>query len=390
VLVAYQRLHSPWAISLVLLADLLPGVFTSFAFGSLADRLPRRPLAVGADLLRCGAFAAIALVPSISTTIGFALLAGLGTAMFRPVLASALPALMPEGERDALTTLYGGLESSSMIAGPALAGIVLLFASPEVLLLLNAATFLISALVLLGTDLGQAPAPVVEAGEAAVPWRQRLSDDFLALRRDGEMAALILVSGALAFASGAINVAEPILAKGALGAGDSGFALLLTGYGAGLVAGSYVSARRAAGILALRHRWLWGIALMGVGMLAAARSPSLAFALGAFALTGLGNTLVIIPEVRLIQEMGGARKLGSLFGARDASNNTALVIAFVAAGALLPVAGVRALFAVSGGLTLLILILARRAFQPGAARVAQASSSASATSSSSGEEQWPA
>jgi MFS family permease len=41
-LVAYERLHSGWAIALVLLADFLSGIVLAAPFGALADRLPRR------------------------------------------------------------------------------------------------------------------------------------------------------------------------------------------------------------------------------------------------------------------------------------------------------------------------------------------------------------
>ena len=90
-LVAYQRLHSGWAISLVLLGEFLPGIVLAPLFGSLADRVSRRRLAVCADLLRAACFVAIAIVPSFAATVVFALLAGVGTALFRPAINSALP-----------------------------------------------------------------------------------------------------------------------------------------------------------------------------------------------------------------------------------------------------------------------------------------------------------
>ncbi|HTP23600.1 MAG TPA: hypothetical protein VMJ65_28600 [Solirubrobacteraceae bacterium] len=42
----YHRLHSGWAIALVLLADFLPGI----VFGALADRFSQRSLAVDAEV----------------------------------------------------------------------------------------------------------------------------------------------------------------------------------------------------------------------------------------------------------------------------------------------------------------------------------------------------
>ncbi len=60
----------------MLLADFLPGVLLGAPLGALADRLPRRRLMIGADLMRAGAFAGLAVIPSFGSTIVLALLAG--------------------------------------------------------------------------------------------------------------------------------------------------------------------------------------------------------------------------------------------------------------------------------------------------------------------------
>src|SRR4051794_11129215 len=62
--VAYERFHSPWAISLVLLADFLPAMFGGPMLGAAVDRWSRRRCAVLADIVRAFAFLGIALVGS--------------------------------------------------------------------------------------------------------------------------------------------------------------------------------------------------------------------------------------------------------------------------------------------------------------------------------------
>src|SRR3954464_13686178 len=79
-LIAYQRLHSPWAISLVLLADFLPPMVLGPIAGAAADRWPRRFCVVAADVVRALAFVGIAVFDSFGLTLAFALAAGLGTA----------------------------------------------------------------------------------------------------------------------------------------------------------------------------------------------------------------------------------------------------------------------------------------------------------------------
>ena len=77
----------------------MPGIVLSTPFGALADRVSRRRLAVGADLLRAAAFIALAVISSFALTVALALAAGIGTAMFRPAVTAALPGLVTDEQR---------------------------------------------------------------------------------------------------------------------------------------------------------------------------------------------------------------------------------------------------------------------------------------------------
>ena len=74
VLIAYERYESAWAITLVLLADLLPAMLLGPVFGAAADRWSRRGCMVVSDVLRAIAFIGISLVDSYLATVALALL----------------------------------------------------------------------------------------------------------------------------------------------------------------------------------------------------------------------------------------------------------------------------------------------------------------------------
>jgi MFS family permease len=365
VLVAYHRLHSGWAIALVLLADFLPGIAFSAPFGALADRLPRRRLVVGADLLRACAFVGLALVSSFGATIALALAAGVGSALFRPAINAALPGLVAEEHRSRVAALQGALYSLGVTAGPALTALVLLFGSPSLVLAANGVTFLVSAALLSTLPLGHASKAENDRPEPAR--RTLIASTVEGARSAAQIPGIpmLLAIGALSILAGAVmNIAEPLLATGPLGAGSSGYSVLVGTYGAGMAVGSLVSARGGSLVSNLRRLLLIGIGLSGVGMLASAAAPSLAWALGSFALTGFANGLMMAPEVRLVQELTAERLIGRVFGLRDALGNVAFVLAFVGGGAVVGLAGARGVFAVGGAMLIALTAASSVGFRP--------------------------
>src|SRR5689334_911700 len=115
---AYERLHSPWAITLILLADMAPPTFLGPLCGAAADRWSRRTCAVVADVVRAVAFLGIAVAPGFAPMFALALLAGAGTALFRPAIMAGLPNLVDEQRLPAATSLFGALEDLGHTLGP--------------------------------------------------------------------------------------------------------------------------------------------------------------------------------------------------------------------------------------------------------------------------------
>jgi MFS family permease len=365
VLIAYQRLHSGWAIALVLLADFLPGILLSAYFGVLADRHSRRTLAITAELIRAAAFIALAVTASFGATVAFALVAGVGTALFRPALSAALPSLVVPEERSRATALYGALQSAGFTLGPALCGLMLMFGPATWVLLVNGVTFVVSAALLVGVPLDAASAVVDADADASVSsWRAARQGLGFAARRPG-VGAVLVIGATTVLCAAMINVAEPLLATGPLRAGRAGFSILVAAYGIGLVLGGLYASRLGGQIGGLRGNFLAGVAATGAALLACAAAGDLAAALGPFALAGFANALLCNCENRLLQELVPRKLLGRVFGVRDAVESASFVAAFIAAGALLSFVDARSVYILSGSLLLATvaaaMIVSRRA-----------------------------
>jgi len=352
-LLAFDRLPSPWALTLVLLADFLPAMLLGPVFGAAADRWSRRKCAVASDVARAVAFVGIALVDSFAATVALALLAGAGSGLFVPAVLAGLPSLVRRTSLPAATSLYGALDDFGHTLGPALAAALLLVLSPDVLMLANGATFAVSALVLTRVPFGDRPSSVThEVGRRSSLIAEARSGLSATARMSGARA-LLLASAAVILFAGMFNVGELLLAEGELGAGDAGFSALVAVFGAGVIGGSLTGGRGGAPA-ALKRRFLAGLLAVAAGFVAAGLAPTYVVALGAFLLAGIGNGLVLVHERLILQRTVPDRLMGRVFGVRDALGSWSFAAAFVGAGAILTLVGTRPLFLIAGAGVLLV------------------------------------
>ena len=369
-LIAYDRLQSPWAISLVLLADLLPAMLLGPVFGAAADRWSRKWCAVGADVIRAGAFIAIALVDDFAATVGFAVLAGAGTALFTPATLAGLPSLVSKARLPAATSLYGAIADVGFTAGPGIAAAFLIVAGPEDILIVNGLTFAASAVILARLRFG-APAPGARRAQGStVPSLLREAREGLGVvARMRAIRVVIAGSTAALFFGGIFNVGELPFARDEIGTSDAGYSILVALFGLGFVLGSLAGSSGGSPRL-LRRRFLQGVMLMGLGFLLSGLAPTLGVALVGFTLAGFGNGLLLVHERLIVQEDVPDALMGRAFGVKDALASWAFGVAFVAAGYLLTLVSPRELVLAAGVGGLLVCACSALAlWREGAGRV---------------------
>lgn len=359
--VAYERFHSAWAISLILVADLVPAGLFGPLLGAAADRWSRRKCLIVSDVVRGAAFLGIGLADGFPATVALALLAGVGTGLFNPASLAAIPSLVSTERLPAATALYGALTDIGFILGPAIAALFLLLGGPEIILFANAATFAVSAVVLTQLSFGAAPPREDEVGPRPSLFREA-REGVAALKGMTAVRTVVIASGAMLLAAGLFNVAELPFAKDELDAGNAGFGALTAIYGLGFVAGS-LSGSRGGEPRILKRRFLGGLALVGAGFVACAFAPVFAAAIPAFAIAGIGNGVLLVYERVLIQSTVDDSLMARVFGIRDGLSAWAFAVAFLAAGALIEVLGVRSVLAIAGLGALLVWALSRFALR---------------------------
>ncbi len=362
-MLAHERFVSPWAIVLVLAADMVPPMLLGPLCGAAADRWSRRSCAVAADCVRALAFAGIALVGGFAFTVAFALLAGLGGALFRPAVQAALPTLFTGRRLPAATSLFGAVDDLGYTLGPALCAVALLVGRPELVCLVNAGSFALSALLLARLPFGGRPAPSAdESREKRSSLFRDVADGLRAATSTAGIPALIFASSGIVLFAGLINVGELLLATDALHAGGSGYALLVAAWGLGIAAGS-LAGSRGGRPEQLKRRYLAGLGMTAGAFVCCGIAPDFATALIAFSVGGIGNGLIVVHERLLFQALVPERLLGRVFSLKDTLQSWAFAPGFAAAGLLASLLGPRALFLIAGGGALVVWALATAALR---------------------------
>ncbi len=355
VVLAYDRYRSPWALTLVLLAEFAPTILFGPIFGAIADRWSRKACAIAAELLSAVGFIGVGLVDSFEATVGLALVAGVGTALFAPAALAALPTLVAPDRTPALTSLYGATRDVGRTLGPLVAALAFPLIGAANLMLINGATFAVSAVMLSGVSFGAA----VGDAESPAGYRQLFADareGFTAIWRMEGVRVVAWASTAVLLFAAMVNVGELLLAH-KLGAGATGFAILMVSFGSGVVAGSLAGARGGT-LRELKRRYVAGLLLIGVAISALALTPNYGVALLAFFATGVGNGMIVVHERLIFLAAVPDRLMGRAFAVLESLGAWSFVLAYVGAGALIAWLGTRGMFAVAGVGAMVVWLLA--------------------------------
>jgi len=352
--VAYQRLGSAWAASLMLLADMLPSMLLSPLIGAWLDRRDRLRSAVCADVLRALALAGMIVLPGAGPLLACALLAGLGTTIFRPAVFGLLPAAVAPERRMAANALFGAVQDAGMTLGPALAAGLIVLGGASLLLAVNAVAFAGSALLLSRVRLASVPEQDEQTEESLMGGAR---EGLLFLLRHRILRVLFVGTFVIVLAAGMMNVAEVLLAQKDLGVGGAGFAAMVAVFGVGMVCGSLLSARSDT-LKRLTRGYLLGHALLGLALIGSALAPSLPVALVTFFVTGVASSASTTHDRGLAQHLVPERMLSRSHSLTAAVEAWGFAGAAVLGGAAASLWGARGVFSLAGAAILLIAAVA--------------------------------
>lgn len=329
---------------------------------TVADRVARKHYMMANDATRAVLIGAAALTigvggPDLAVYALTLTAVGVG-ASFRSAQAGLVPRLVSEpAELTAANAVSSNLETVAMFAGPALGALLVSAIDVEVVLWLNAATFVWSlALVAAVTVPPAAPAdaaPEDEDDHAGVA--QDITAGFVELRRDRDLGAVAVLASLQGLVWGALTVFLVIVAVDQLHSGAAGVGYLNSVMGIGTVVGGLVVLSRV-GRGRLAQDMAYGVLGWSLPLLAMALFPSPVTALAALSVIGLADPWVNLGLDTIPQRLAPERILSRVFSAVESSLIAAMALGSLLAPLLIHLVGARPAMALVGGFVTLVVL----------------------------------
>jgi MFS family permease len=341
----------------------IPSAVLAPFVSAAGDRFREERVMLVADVLRAlivGAMAVLVFAHGPAVLV-FALAAAgpIAATAFQPAQAALLPTLArtPE-ELTAANVSSSTIESVAAFAGPAIGGLVLSAWGVGAALLVTVATYLWSASLIVRLRPERAPEAARE--EEPASRRSEALAGFRAVLAEPALRVIIGLYGAQTVVAGAMGVLVVVAALRLFDLGSGGVGWLYSACGVGGVIGAAV-ALTLVGRQKLASDFGLGLLLWGIPFLLMAVWTNTIVALVMLGVLGIGNTLVDVSALTLLQRNAPEAVRSRVFGVVESMVAATIGLGAIVAPLLISLFGIRvALFVTGAFLPILTGLLWRR------------------------------
>lgn len=338
---AFEEQLGPVPIAGLAAVGLLPSLFVSPIAGSVVDLVDTRRTLVVSELGGAAAVSILVFSPSLTTAYACFFLFGSFNEIYKTAQRAYVTSLVDEDRLIQANALLKNVSTAARISGPGVAGALLVVLPTTAIFVVDAVSYVLSALLLATLASMQTDAPA----ETAVLEGFRNGVSFLRTRR--RLLATIGVSGLAYGGAGVFNALVPIYVREVLGLETATFGVLtaLTSGGA-FVAGALLTVK---GNVVDKYT---GISLttttVGVGVLLLAAFARLTVVVPVAFVMGFSFSAVGIFAVTVVQETAGEQYTGRIIGMYRGVNKTSQLLLMSVAGVVAARTGVIDLFVGTG------------------------------------------
>lgn len=335
----YSLTHSASAVSFAISSMFVGGLLVGLWAGVLVDRLNRKAILIGSDIIRAILVALIPSLMGISVWLAYADLAiiSMATAFFRPAIFAIIPQVVSRHNLLPANAFFSAMDTGTEVVGPALAGVLAYAYGYAPLLYIDAGTYVVSALCVLGMSIP--PPQGISQPNRQTVWGG-VVDGFKYIRNSRlQWGLFILIFPAVLVGSG-LNALQTPLAKGVVGITDSEFGMFNSIWGVGFVSASlllgWYGARIRKSVIILGGYFLMfaSAALMGFS------ASFQALLLTGFAV-GFSNTLHYVGRSTVIMEHTPQQVIGRVMSTRQVALSSMRILSPLIFGKLADLVGIR-------------------------------------------------
>jgi MFS family permease len=321
---------------------------------AFVERLPRRGLLVGLDLVRAAIVLTLPVVTQVWQVYVLIFTFQAASAVFTPVFQTTIPDLLPE-EKDytkalARSSLAHELENA---VSPLLAAALLAVTTSRGVFIAAVLGLLVSAALILAVTLPRSTA-VTRTG-----LRDRLTRGLAIFLATPRLRGLLALNLAVAAATAMVTVSTVVLVQARFGLTEEATALALVAFGAGSVLAAMILPRLLEATFD-RTAMLAGAGLAAVGLLGGIVLPGYGVLLPLWFALGLGCTLGQTPAGGLLRRSAAREERQYLYAAQFALANGCLLITYPLAGWLSVGVGLKMDFAALGLIAAAAVLVAVR------------------------------
>jgi MFS family permease len=337
------------AVGLVGVIRVLPAFLAAPFAGVLGDRYRRELLLVVLSFVRAGFMAATALVLFAGgpTWLVYTLSAGVAlmASTVRPMQSALLPQLAKTPEQlTAANLVLTTVESSGIFLGPALGGILLAATNAQTVFAAAAVAFVVASALLVGLKV-EAP----QEREVEGTFMREFFGGFGAIANDRKLSLIVTLYGIQTFVAGALNVLIVVASLELLDLGQSGVGFLNSAVGIGGLLGA-VAAFALVGRQRLASDFAFGLLLWGIPIALIGIFPQPPVALILLAIVGVGNTVVDVAALTLLQRTVPDEVLTRVFGVVQSVFIGTVGLGAIAAPLMINAVGIRWALIITGAL----------------------------------------
>jgi predicted MFS family arabinose efflux permease len=353
--------------STVFLAELLPVLLFGSALGVIVDRFDHRRTMIVVNLVQGLALLPLLLASADRLWVVYTVAAieAVLAAAFNPAKQSLLPQLVSADRLGTANSLMAVSDNIARLVGSPLGGLVFATAGLSGVVILDAASYLVSAVLVM---LSRRRPPGPAADTPAAGFFRQLTDGWSTIRRTKPLAAILAIECVAAVAQGVFLVLFVVYVVSVLRASDAEVGLLRGVQAIGGILGGLL-----VGILIRRlsTRVLVGYGFLLFGALALVTwnfspiSTASAFYVGFFIAMGIPGVATMAGLITIVQTVSPPNAIGRVIATMQTAMQAAQGIGLLAAGLLADRLGVVAvldgqatLYLVCGVLALVLLRVA--------------------------------